>query len=186
MIATLQDTIIAKPIPPTADEASGKVDAVDAKIFDKEIEHYVTQLKAYKSNKCSMYSLIWGQCSESMQAKIKSTTGFESMRDNTDSLELLQTIKGIAYKFEAQDNIYMAMDDAKNAFYTYVQSHDETNASYLTKFKNMVEVIEHYGGSVGDDEIFVTSELKKITSKSLNDASFGDIAAATEKAKNKA
>ena len=48
-----------------------------------------------------------------------------------------------------------------HAFYTYVQAHDETNASYLSKFKNMVEVIEHYGGSIGDDEVFVTSELKK-------------------------
>lgn len=184
MVATLQDTIIEKPKPPKL-EITGKFDLVDSKIFDKEIEHYVTRLQAYKSNKCSMYALVWGQCSESMHSKLKSTPAFVKMRDTNDSLELLKTIKGISYKFEAQDNIYMAIDDAKHLYYTYVQGQDETNASYLSKFKNIVEVIQHYGGSVGDDNIFILNELKK-KGLDYSTAEAKDIVEATEQAKSKA
>ena len=30
----------------------------------------------------------------------------------------------------------------------------------MSKFKNMVEVIEHYGGNIGGDETLIEEELK--------------------------
>ena len=57
----------------------------------------------------------------------------------------MQIIRGIEYKFERQKNIYLTLDNAKCAFYTYHQAADESNAAYMSKFKNTVEVIEHYG-----------------------------------------
>jgi hypothetical protein len=38
---------------------------------------------------------------------------------------------------------------------------EETNATYMSKFKNAIDVIEHYGGNIGDDVVLVTEELKK-------------------------
>jgi hypothetical protein len=89
-----------------------------------------------------------------MQAKIKSDDSYDTMHEDSDSLALLKIIKGVAYKFESQKNIYLALDDAKSAFYKYHQGADDTNAS------KMIEVIEHYGGSIGDDKALVMEELK--------------------------
>ena len=51
------------------------------------------------------------------------------------------------------------MDDSKALFYTNKQRHDESNADYLTKFKDMGQVIEHYGGSLCDDQALIDEEL---------------------------
>jgi hypothetical protein len=40
------------------------------------------------------------------------------MTAKSDSLALINVIKGIAYKFESQKNMYLALDGAKHAFYT--------------------------------------------------------------------
>ena len=51
------------------------------------------------------------------------------------------------------------MDDAKALFYTNKQVHDESDADYLTKFKDICQVIEHYGGNLGDDQALIDEEL---------------------------
>ena len=53
----------------------------------------------------------------------------------------------------------MSMDDAKALFYTNKQVHDESDADYLTKFKDICQVIEHYGGNLGDDQALIDEEL---------------------------
>jgi len=119
--------------------------------------------KAYEDNKCALYSVIWNQCSEAMQAKVKSDDGYDEMYESSDSLELIKIIKGVAYKFESQKNIYLALDDAKCTFYAYHQGADESNSSYMSKFKNFIEVIEHYGGSIGEDQALINEELKSFS-----------------------
>jgi hypothetical protein len=120
-----------------------------------------------------------------MQTKIKSSDTFEKMSDDSNSLTLLMEIKGIAYKFESQKNIYLALDNAKCNFYAYRQGSDETNANYMSKFKNAIEVIEHYGGSIGDDAVLVTEELKKV-GRSITTATGEEKKDAIKLAKSKA
>jgi hypothetical protein len=64
----------------------------------------------------------------------------------------IKVIKGAAYKFESHKNIYLALDNAKCTFYAYLQAPDETNANFMSKFKNTIEVIKHYGGAIGEDK----------------------------------
>jgi hypothetical protein len=52
-----------------------------------------------------------------MQAKIKSDKLYNSMHEEDDSLQLLKMIKGIAYNFESQKNIYLVLDNVKCDFY---------------------------------------------------------------------
>ena len=94
-----------------------------------------------------------------MKTKIKALDIFELVSENSDSLVLLKETKGISYRFESRDNIYMFMDDAKALFYTNKQVHDESDADYLTKFKDICQVIEHYGGNLGDDQELIDEEL---------------------------
>ena len=123
------------------------------------IESYVKRIDTYAEKKSTLYSVLWGQCSDTMKTKIKALDIFELISENSDSLALLKEIKGISYRFECRDNIYMSMDDAKAIFYTNNKVHDELDADYLTKFKYICQVIEHYGGNLGDNQALIDEEL---------------------------
>ena len=134
----------------------------------------------------SSYSVIWGQCSEAMQAKIKSDKLYDDMQEVDDSLMLIKMIKGIAYKFESQKNIYLALNNVKCTFYyAYKQGPDETNANYMSKFKNTIKVIEHYGGMIGEDKALVLEELKSLVGRNNETASTEEIKTAKDQAKCK-
>ena len=177
----MQDTEILEP----ADDAVGASMTTKC-IWEQEVKMYCKQVTTYKTNKCALYSVVWGQCSEAMQAKIKSDKLYDSMHAEVDdSLMLIKIIKGIAYKFESQKNIYLSLDNVKCTFYAYKQGADETNANYMSKFKNTIEVIEHYGGTTGEDKARLVLKELKPTGCNNNTASPKAIETATELAKHK-
>ena len=108
MVKKMKDTVIAMPVDPKDDASK-----TELKIWDKRIESYVKRIDTYAENKSTIYSVLWGQCSDTMKTKIKALDIFELISENSDSLALLKEIKGISYRFESRDNIYMSMDDAK-------------------------------------------------------------------------
>ena len=72
----------------------------------------------------------------------------------------------------------------KCAFYAYKQGADETNANYMSKFKNTIEVIKHYGGTIGEDKALVLEELTSV-GRNKEAASPEEIETATDLAKYK-
>jgi hypothetical protein len=97
----------------------------------------------------------------------------------------IKVIKGAAYKFESHKNIYLALDNAKCTFYAYLQAPDETNANFMSKFKNTIEVIKHYGGAIGKDKALLLEELK-LAGHDADTAATKEILIAKDKAKCKA
>ena len=87
----MQDTKILES---TDHEVGASMTAV--RIWEQEVTMYVKQVGNYKTNKCALYTLSFGasQCSEAMQAKIKSDKLYDSMQEEYDNLQL---IKGIAW-----------------------------------------------------------------------------------------
>ena len=67
-------------------------------------------------------SVIWGECTEAIQAKIKLDDNYEALDQDSNSLDLNNSI---AYKFESQQNIYLAFDKAKCLFCAYQQAKDK-------------------------------------------------------------
>lgn len=108
MVKLLSDVRIRTPV----DYADGASKTV-IRIWEKEVDAYVRQKEVYASNKVALYSVVWGQCSEAMQTKVKTDPTYTSFHETSDSLLLIKTIKGIAYRFETKKNIYHAVDDAK-------------------------------------------------------------------------
>ena len=60
-----------------------KTSQTEERIWMKEIDMYVKQNETYKSNKVALYSVVWSQCSEVMQARLKSSNGFEIMSEDS-------------------------------------------------------------------------------------------------------
>ena len=131
----------------------------EGKIWEKEIDEHVKRKIIYKENLRTLYSLVWGQCTDYMRAKLESLSNYEKLKTDCDSLGLLSAIQEVTFKFDGQKNFYHALHVAKRKLYVFRQGADMTNAKYLEKFKDLVSMIEQNGGDIGIDSKAVTKEL---------------------------
>ena len=114
-----------KPVHPGTD-----ADLTDLRIWEKQVDEYVKRLNAYETNKEALYSIIWGQCSDSMQPRLKTVENYETISEKRLCLELLAEIKGITYKFETQRYPYEALFDVLISFYQNRQHKHQSNTEY--------------------------------------------------------
>ena len=81
-------------------------DEVQKLIFSKEIDEYVKRKSFLRENLKTVYSLIWGQCSEYMRAKVQANDDYENFSGNQDPVVLLKAIKSVNFKVEEHMYIY--------------------------------------------------------------------------------
>jgi hypothetical protein len=145
-----------KPSPAPSD-----ADSIDLRILEKEVDEYVKRSTIYKQNKKALYMVVWAQCSNAMQVKMKSISTFTKFDEERECLDLLKEIKGVSYKFEAQRYPPLALYEAKSAFFRFQQHKALSNTDYLDKFKALYEVIEHFGGMIGHDPMLIKDEARR-------------------------
>jgi hypothetical protein len=66
-------------------------------------------------------------------------------------------------KFELHDYLYKVMYTATKMFFNYRQGPKETEAEYIANFKDLLDAIIYYGGSLGEDPILICSKLRKLS-----------------------
>jgi hypothetical protein len=63
------------------------------RIWEKKINEFVKRELYFEENMQTLYSLIWGQCSDVMQARVEALSDYDTMSESGDSLALLKAIK---------------------------------------------------------------------------------------------
>ena len=147
---------LVKPDDPPAD-----VNSTDKCIWEKKVDTYVMRDEQLLENVQKLYSLVWGQCTELMRQQIEGMTEYEEMSNELDGIALIKAIKNVIYHAENQQYADQSIRDAKRRFYNCTQGKHTTNQAYLNQLIGTVEVIEHCGGSVGNDE--ASREIAKST-----------------------
>lgn len=137
-------------IPPDPAEDAGRS---DIRIWEKEIDDYVRRKNTFTENMKSAFSVVWGQCSDAIKAKLEALDDYETFSIDADVLELLRNIKDIAFSFQSQKQKIHGLFDAKRRFFMQTQEKSMTCQMYLERFKNQVEVIEHCGGTMVEDNL---------------------------------
>jgi hypothetical protein len=130
---------------------SEQMDDVDKMILQQEVKDYVKRHKLYYRNRDKVFTIIWGQCSEALQAKLKGTKAFRTYNLIKCPLSLLKDIKQVALKFENVTFKAFAIYDAKMALAGFFQSKHDTLHEYCMKFKDLIDALEHYGAEIGTD-----------------------------------
>jgi len=110
-------------------------------IWEKKVSAYCTRTDYLDSNLKTAYAVIWGLCSEAMKAKLTSLDDFETKKE----------IRGITYRFEGQRYIYLSLDNARITYYAHTLGAKDLISCYPEHFRSLVEVLEHYGGAIGED-----------------------------------
>jgi hypothetical protein len=72
------------------------------RIWEKKINKFVKRELYFEENMQTLYSLIWGQCSDVMQARVEALSDYDTMSESGNSLALLNAIKAQACIFRAR------------------------------------------------------------------------------------
>jgi hypothetical protein len=121
------------------------------RIWEKEVDEYVKRKTYLSDNMQTVYSLVWGQCTDVMRQKIEALAVYDKLTTQGDGLALLKAIKDLVYNFQSQKYLPHALHESKRRFYFCTQGKHMTASMYLEQFQNIVDVIEHSGGSIGND-----------------------------------
>ena len=141
-------------------------DKTQSLIFEKKIARYIIREETLQDNLAKTFSLIWGQCTDSLKAKLESVPDWKRIHREKDALTLIKEVKNIIYKFEDQSYPMHSLFRANETVYLIKQREDESNVRYYERFCNMIEAAEQYGASFGIDKVcYLTDD----TYKSLSD-----------------
>ena len=172
ILTNLEDVAIPEPINLTAEEESSKF---KVKVWNPELEEYMTHKAQMKENKVILHTIVWDQCSKSMRVKVKGTDAYEAAKFTNDCLWLLKTIRGICLSYESSKTKVLSLDDALEQFITSCQD-TKSNDDFFKAFNSLVSIYEHLGGTLVHGNAF-NDEMNTI----INDSS-QDEAIATKKA----
>jgi hypothetical protein len=95
----LEDPAIEK-LKPISDE--DKDNPMEQLLWKESMKDYITCRQSLIDNLCAIYSVVWGECSPTMKAKLMSVNDYETKSRACVCVWLLQQIKGVMYKFEGQ------------------------------------------------------------------------------------
>ena len=73
-VETLTTPTLATPGNPPTNATS-----TETRIWEKQVDLYVKKLDQLESDVHALYSLVWGQCTDAMHAKVESATGYAAV-----------------------------------------------------------------------------------------------------------
>ena len=129
------------------ERASIKDTKLREKLYEKDIKIWSKQESLYRQNKSSMFSIVLGQCSEAMRAKLESETDYKAISTSIDVIKLLKLIRNVAFAYESKRYPFLAVHTAIKTLYNNYQKTYTGSNSYMESFQNLVQVVDNCGGN---------------------------------------
>ena len=86
-----------------------------------------------------------------MQGEIRQEDDFKRKDDARDVIWLLNTIRGVMFKFRGK-NHYLSMNNSRSALNWLYQDLKEKTAVFYDCFVSMVDDFENYSGTIGGED----------------------------------
>jgi hypothetical protein len=148
------------------------------RIWEKQIDEWVRRDAYMLENIKTIYSLVWGQCSDIMRQKLEALDSFEATSTAGDGIALLKSIKSLTFNFQSQKYLPHSIHETKRRFYLFSQGKMST-VTYHEQFLNIVEVLHTIRASIGV-EPGIQEMIAKEKSKAVADLSEQDKSEAQE------
>ena len=98
----------------------------------------------------TMHAIIWGQCSETMKARLKAMTNWKERTETNDCFWLLQQIKAVTLQFDEKRNGIMSLLDARSSLLNCRQQQGQPVDVYKEIIKGWADAIHFHGGTVAE------------------------------------
>ena len=149
-----------KPPAPTPVDEQGNFDMTEEAIWKEEIKAFVQRRNMLRRNMTTAYALVWGQCSDALQAELETNKTFSATKASSNVIALLKAIRGVSHNFQAQKNPTHSLHLSKRQLYMLNQGQDST-PDYYDRFKISVDVLEAMDGIIGSDPLLLKQQYKK-------------------------
>lgn len=146
---------------------------VDRLIFMEEMKYHMKRLNHYPQNKGKLYGIVWGKCTEAMRGKLQMCPNFENYEKTDDVVSLLKHIRSICFGFPPDMNVYTILHKVKRAYSKLYQFNSESTYYYYERFKDIVDMINYYGGDIGCDRGLIRDVAKSNGEKDWETIDFG-------------
>ena len=84
-------------------------------IYGEKVKQYVKKESTLLGNMATLHAVIWGQCSETMKARLKVMTNWRERTEANDCFWLLQQIKAVTLQFDEKRHGIMSLLDARSS-----------------------------------------------------------------------
>ena len=125
---------------------------LESRIINKEIDIYMKRRSTLDENVQNSYPLVLGQCTDLLKSKLKQSNKWHVASKKYDVLILIRIIRTITFKFDEQKYLPLALHQEKANFYNIRQG-SLSNAEYLEKFNNVVDIATTYNRQLNDQAI---------------------------------
>ena len=160
-------------------------DVADMQIWVEQVKEHVKRVNTLEENLRTVYSLIYGQCTEGLRERIRAHNDFVTADTEQDALTLLRIIRSAMFHTQTQRNRQHAIHEAKRRFYLFSQDRNMSCQAYLEKFRNLIEVAEHAGATMGIDEAVARDILREENVFDIENPAPAEMASAIEQAKDR-
>jgi hypothetical protein len=122
---------------------------VEFELWKMEVRKHQEKEEAFDNFKARLFAVVKGQCSEALEDRLKSHSGWSAAQQ--DGIELLRLIKTITYTYEERCYPSEALLDVKEEFYSLRQGKFEPLQRYYERFMNQVSVMDEIGVTYVDE-----------------------------------
>eukprot|EP00549_Striatella_unipunctata_P019332 CAMPEP_0118708552 /NCGR_PEP_ID=MMETSP0800-20121206/21974_1 /TAXON_ID=210618 ORGANISM="Striatella unipunctata, Strain CCMP2910" /NCGR_SAMPLE_ID=MMETSP0800 /ASSEMBLY_ACC=CAM_ASM_000638 /LENGTH=366 /DNA_ID=CAMNT_0006611805 /DNA_START=53 /DNA_END=1150 /DNA_ORIENTATION=+ len=157
VVETMKEPILQKP-----EKLGEDADETDKEIWKHECKEYVERKSALAGNLRKLYTILWGQCSEWMQAELKGLDSFRITQLNRNAIELLKNIRATSHSHKTQMNKAHALVKRNIFIHSIKQGRYQSNAQWHTYFINQVNTMAGIGGLIGAHPELVAEEERKL------------------------
>jgi hypothetical protein len=147
--ARLAITNLAAPVfVEPADLADTGVSATRKRLWERQVDKLGKRELYLEENMKTIYSLVWGQCTDFMRQRLEALGNFKQMSTQGGSIALLKAIKSLVYNFQSQKYLPHSLHLAAQQFYSCKQSKRMLTQSYIEEFQSCIDMIKESGGSI--------------------------------------
>jgi hypothetical protein len=113
----VRDLQLVDPIAPA--DPDPKV-ALEFELWKLDIREHRVKAQEYSNFKAGLYNVVFGQCTEALQDRLKSHEHFPNAQQN--GIALLTIIKTLTYTFEERRKLSDTLSDVKEQYYGFKQT----------------------------------------------------------------
>ena len=127
----------------------GKPTEIEKLLLTEEVKIHIKKKSSLEENNRKLFSVVKGQCTDAMLARIEGHDNYASSKNDRDGLALLAIVKSISYAYQHKEYVPLALHKTMHRFYNFKQKKDQTVTQYKEAFTNNVDVIEAQGSLIG-------------------------------------
>jgi len=130
-----------------------------------------------------VYSVVLGQCTDTIRAKLEGQTKFTAIFENSDRIALLRLICESMYEYQSQKYPFLTIFSASKQLHNMHQKYNTPCENLLETVQNQLDVMKHCGAQIRTHPSLIKHVLE-LKSINLDTASNAEIKAASAEAKN--